>query len=86
MQRIVCEFLTLSVFLFFMGFCFCDGFKLHVVRKIIWFVGFLITVLVVFQRTQAFDLVSILPFPLILALILCWYEKRIHSSNRGGKQ
>jgi len=70
------QWLTLSLYVSFMGFCFCDGFKLHILRKIIWFVIFVILVILSLKIKDGFDLVFILPPSLILSILLCAYEKR----------
>lgn len=59
-----------------MGFCFCDGFKLHILRKLIWFSVFLIIALLTFKSKGEFDLAIILPIPTLLAFILSWFEKK----------
>jgi len=69
------QFLTLSLFALYTGFCFCDGFKLHIMRKLIWFVAFLIIGICVLKTKNEFDLTLILPVPIILAILLCAYEK-----------
>jgi len=72
---IVRQFLALSVYLFLVGFCFCDGFKLHIVRKLIWFGTFLTISIYVLYTKGEFDLSYILPFPSLLAIFLCSYDK-----------
>jgi len=69
------QLLTLSLFTFFMGFCFCDGFKLHILRKLIWFLAFLYLCIVTLKTKGNFDLVDILPVSLILAILLCAWQK-----------
>ena len=76
MRILLMEFLTLSIYTLFMGFCFCDGFKLHIMRKIIWNVVFLAICIYTFRIKNAFDLTFILPVPTLLAILLCNYEKR----------
>jgi len=68
------QFLALSLYAFFVGFCFCDGFKLHIVRKLIWFITFLIVSIYILKIKNEFDLVLILPIPTLLAFLLCYYE------------
>ena len=70
------QWLTLSLFVSFMGFCFCDGFNLHILRKIFWFVVFLVLVMFSFKIKGTFDLILILPPSILLAILLCYYEKR----------
>jgi len=75
-QTLLMQFLTLSLFTLFMGFCFCDGFKLHILRKLTWFTAFLFISIYVFRMTKEYDLALILPIPTLLAILLCSYEKR----------
>ena len=70
------NWLTLSLFVAFVGFCFCDGFKLHILRKLIWFVFFLAVVLISLKIKNEFDLTLILPPCIVLAIILCYLQKR----------
>jgi len=70
------QWLTLSLFVSFMGFCFCDGFNLHILRKLLWFVVFLGLVIYSLKFRGGFDLTFILPISLLLAILLCTYEKR----------
>ena len=75
------QFLALSIYALFMGFCFCDGFKLHIVRKLIWFITFLLISSYILKIKNQFDLALILPFPTLLAILLCGYEKRKSNKN-----
>lgn len=69
------QFLTLSLYTLFMGFCFCDGFKLHTLRKLVWFIVFLAISIYTLRTKNEFDLAYILPIPTLLAILLCSYEK-----------
>jgi len=75
------QFLTLSIYTFFMGFCFCDGFKLHILRKLIWFITFLLINIYILKVKGQFDLALILPIPTLLAILLCSYENRQSKKN-----
>jgi len=77
------QFLALSLYVVFVGFCFCDGFGLHISRKLIWFtVLFLISAYILKVKNE-FDLALIIPIPTILAIALCAYEKmRAKNKNR----
>lgn len=75
-NKLLIQFVVLSLYTFFTGFCFCDGFKLHIARKLIWFIFFLFISLNVLKSRGEFDLALILPAPLILAILLCVFEKR----------
>jgi hypothetical protein len=70
------QFLALSLYTLFVGFCFCDGFKLHILRKLVWFISFLFISMYVFKTKSEYDLSLILPIPTLLAILLCNYEKR----------
>ena len=70
------QWLTLSLFVLFAGFCFCDGFKLHILRKLLWFAIFLVLVIFSISRGYGFDLTAILPPSILLAILLCYFEKR----------
>jgi hypothetical protein len=59
-----------------MGYCFCDGFKLHTVRKLIWFAVLLAISLYTYKAKNEFDLALILPVPSLLAIFLGSYEKQ----------
>jgi len=70
------QFLALSLYTLFVGFCFCDGFKLHILRKLVWFISFLFISMYVLKTKSEYDLSLILPIPTLLAILLCNYEKR----------
>ena len=78
---ILVQWLALSLYVLFVGFCFCDGFRLHIIRKFVWFVVFLAVSISIFLTTNEFDVTLILPVPTLLAIILCGYEK-IKSARR----
>ena len=70
------QLLALSLYTFFVGFCFCDGFKLHILRKLVWFITFLAISIYILKIKNQFDLALILPLPTLLAILLCGYEKK----------
>ena len=74
-NALLLQYSTLGLYLFFVGFCFCDGFKLHVIRKILWNILFLFNAIYVIKITGEFHLTLILPIPTILAILLCADEK-----------
>ncbi|MBM3250318.1 MAG: hypothetical protein FJZ09_05715 [Candidatus Omnitrophica bacterium] len=76
------QFLSLSIYTLFMGITFCDGFKLHVVRKLIWFITFAAVSAYVLRTKNEFDLALILPVPTLLAILLCSYEHRKSKDKR----
>lgn len=83
-ERLFLQFLALSLYTVFMGFCFCDGFGLHILRKLIWFGVFLAVSIYIFRLKNQFDLVEILPIPTLLAILLCAYEKKNRSRKLNG--
>jgi len=68
------QFIALSLYALLIGICFCDGFKLHILRKLVWFAVFLVISIYVFRKTLEFNLALILPIPTLLAIILGKYE------------
>ena len=77
------QFLTLSIYTFFVGFCFCDGFKLHILRKLVWFTVFLVLCVYSVRTAREFNLTFILPSATLLAVLLCAYEKKITQKKVG---
>lgn len=74
-NTLLMQLLTLSLYALFMGFCFCDGFKLHILRKLVWFSVFLAINIYILKTKNEFDLTLILPIPTALAILLCAYER-----------
>jgi hypothetical protein len=74
------QFLAISLYVLFMGFCFCDGFKLHTLLKLVWFSIFLAVSIYVFKLKSEFDLTLILPVPTLAAILVCSHEKRRRKS------
>lgn len=81
-QKYLMEYVALSLYTLFVGFCFCDGFKLHIGRKVLWFVVFAAMSIYILQTKSEFDLALILPVPTLLAVLLCGYELRKHRLAR----
>ncbi len=75
-QRLILEFVTLSIFSFLMGITFCDFYRLHTARKLIWFCIFLAISAYVLRTRGEFDLALILPIPILLAIGLAWLQKK----------
>ncbi len=75
-EKLLLQFITLGIYTFLMGFIFCDFFKLHVLRKLIWFIVFLFISAYVLKRRGEFNLSLILPLPMLLAIWLGWLQKR----------
>lgn len=70
------QYFTICVYLLFMGFCFCDGFKLHVLKKLLWFSVFAAVAVDNLKTTGMFQLEAIVPLPTLLAFLLCWHQKQ----------
>jgi hypothetical protein len=75
-EKLILQFLTLSIFSFLMGITFCDFYRLHTVRKLIWFGVFLAVSSYVLLMRGEFDLALILPIPMLLAIGLAWLQKK----------
>ena len=74
-KTLLLQFLTLSIYTVFLGFCFCDGFNLPMPRKLVCFIPFLIINIYVFKMKGQLDLELILPVPTLLAFLLCINER-----------
>ena len=75
-ERLILQFVTLVIFLFLMGITFCDFYKLHIGRKLIWFFVLLAISIYVLRRYEEFELALILPVPMLLAIGLGWLQKK----------
>ena len=75
-KAILFQYLTLSLYAFFAGFTFCDGFRMRTSRKLIFFVTFAAIAIFVFKTKGEFALHLILPIPTLIAIGLCWFEKK----------
>jgi hypothetical protein len=75
-ERLLSQFLTLSIYAFLMGFIFCDFFKLRNYIKVIWFLVLLAVSAYALKVCGEFDLALILPLPMLLAIWLGWVQKR----------
>ncbi len=69
------QWLGLSLYAFFVGFGFCDGFQMHTVRKLIWFAIFLAFCMDTFYKQGQFDIPVILSVTAPLAFVLCYTQK-----------
>ena len=76
MDTVLKQLAALSVYIVFVGFCFCDGFRMHILRKLIWFAAVLVLSFYTLKIKDEFDLTLILPVTAVLAIILCIWEKR----------
>jgi len=75
-EKLLLQFITLGIYAFLMGFIFCDFFKLRILRKLIWFIVFVLISAYVLKARGEFDLGLILPIPMLMAIGLGWIEKR----------
>lgn len=75
-EPLVLQLIALSLYLLCMGFCFCDGFKMHTGRKLIWFGIFAAISIYIFNTLHEFNLALILPVPSLLAILLGSLERR----------
>lgn len=80
------QWLAITFYSFFMGFCFCDGFKLHIARKLIWWISFLIISIYVLKTKGEFDLALILPIPSLLAILFCIQQKRASDKPKSKRE
>ncbi|MCX5714386.1 MAG: hypothetical protein NT033_06175 [Candidatus Omnitrophica bacterium] len=80
-DTILWQMLTLSLFTLFIGICFCDGFNLHIGKKIAWFIVFAAISIYILRTKEEFDLKLILPIPLLSAILLCLYEKYLKAKG-----
>ncbi|KPK98657.1 MAG: hypothetical protein AMJ95_03305 [Omnitrophica WOR_2 bacterium SM23_72] len=76
LERFILQLVTLSIFSLLMGFTFCDFYKLSTLRKLIWFGIFLGISIFVLRIRGEFDLVLILPVPMLVAIVLAWLQKK----------
>lgn len=75
-KTVFMQLLALSLYTLMVGFCFCDGFKLHISRKLIWSFLFLWISLLVYKIKGGYDLSFILPASCLLAILFCYSEKK----------
>ncbi|MBU0548104.1 MAG: hypothetical protein KJ710_01475 [Candidatus Omnitrophica bacterium] len=82
-ERLILQFVTLTIFSFLMGITFCDFYKLHIVRKLTWFGIFLAISVYVLRTYGEFDLTLILPVPMLMAIGLGWLQKKKFTRSEG---
>jgi len=75
MYFLLWQLAALSAYTLFVGFCFCDGFRLHIGRKLLWFTVYAAVCIVTFKAKASFDLAYIFACSSLLAFLLCLYEK-----------
>lgn len=74
-MQILGQLLALSLYAFFVGFTFCDGFKLHIFGKLLWFAAFAGISIYTFKARGVFDLPLILSVSSTLAFLFCIQQK-----------
>jgi len=75
-KTLLIQFLALSLYTGFLGYCFCDGFKLSHLKKLICFASLLLMAAYALYAKGQLDLALILPVPTLLALLFCVRERR----------
>jgi len=75
-EVVVFELFALTGYLLFIFLSFSDGFKLHVLRKLIWAVFFIIMAMFTFLSEGHFALNIIIFFSSFLAIILARIQQR----------
>ncbi len=75
-EKLILQFLALTIFSFLMGITFCDFYKLNILRKLIWFAMFLAISIYVMRTRDEFDLALILPVPMLAAIGLAWLQRK----------
>ncbi|MBU1999045.1 MAG: hypothetical protein KKE64_06075 [Candidatus Omnitrophica bacterium] len=82
-EKPLLQFIALSIYVAFLGFIFCDFFKLRTIKKTLFFIVFLSIVMIVIKVRNEFDLSLILPVPTLLAIGLgIWQKRRLKQLNK----
>jgi hypothetical protein len=81
-EKITLQLIALSISVFFLGFIFCDFFKLHTAKKLLWFAVFLFFAITVLKARNEFDLSLILPVPTLVAMGMGVWQKRKFSRSK----
>ncbi len=68
------DLIPLACFLFFTFFSFCDGFKLHPARKLMFAGYFLALAIFVYTQVGFLSLRILIPFASLLAMTLGWFQ------------
>lgn len=76
LNDIILELVALGVYTLFIFFTFCDGFKLHVAKKLILALFFLAVCTITFRAFNEFDLKSIIASSSFIAFTICWLDKK----------
>lgn len=80
------QWFALGCFALFVGFTFCDGFRLAIGKKLVWFVFFAGLSALVLHFRGEYDLAIILPYSSLLAFGLCFWERRKDLWKHGGRR
>ncbi|MDD5255671.1 MAG: hypothetical protein PHR11_06440 [Candidatus Omnitrophica bacterium] len=81
-QKYIMQYIGLSIYILFVCFSFCDGFKLHITRKLLWLFVVLLNGVYVLQTYQEYSLTWILPIPTLFAILLCRMEQHEKKAAR----
>jgi hypothetical protein len=84
MEHYWLAFIALGLYVISVGFCFCDGFGLHIGRKLVWFFVLVLISGYVLRTRGEFDLAYILPLPAVLVVVLGKLEL-LRRQRRGAK-
>ena len=74
---LVRQFVALSLYALWMGYCFCDGFRLHIARKLSWYAVFFLLCFYTLKTRGEFDIAYILPIMSLLAFLFCVRERTV---------
>ena len=85
-DKFMLQFAAVCLYLLSMGIMFCDGFKMRMDRKLIWFTSFLVIAVYSLKTRGYFDLAVILPVPSLLAIVLARYELAARITGEGSKK
>lgn len=78
---VVFQIIAMGFYLLFVFFSFCDGFNIHITRKILWAIVFVVACYVSFLLKGSFDFLFILPIASVLAFFFCWNQKKIDAKK-----
>ncbi|MBL7198240.1 MAG: hypothetical protein ISS47_09090 [Candidatus Omnitrophica bacterium] len=76
LDNIVLQLIALGFYTLFIFFTFCDGFKLHVFKKLIWAAFFLFAALLSLKINNEFDLKIIIASSSLVGFIICWLDRK----------
>lgn len=75
LELTILNYVALSLYCLFVFITFCDGFGLHIFRKITWAVIFLMAAFWSLKLNNTLNLGLILPIPTVFAIYLCLKAK-----------